>query len=295
MKVSQLSRQFKQYCLLERGMTPKSHTAIISTLEKLVEFAETERIKQLSNGIIREFLFENTKSKGWSPKTFRNYLQNLSSFFSWCEKQGFISKNPTKNIEKPKIPKRLPRCITKEETMKILYHTAWYPWHYKIEKIRNEAILTMFIFSGLRLRELLNLKTNDVNLESEQIIIRQGKGKKDRLVPIHPRLSVVLRGYMKEKQKNGNIGQWFFTSVRSEKRLTEKNLYNIFKKISLASGIKITPHMLRHTFARLSVNADLNLYKLKEIMGHSCISTTQIYLSVSNESIKKSFNELQLI
>ena len=294
MKLPDLLRQFKQYCLIERGMTPRNYISIIRSLEMLSDYAGTENIKEFNENTIRGFLVDLSQQRVWSPKTFRNYLQGFSTFFQWCEKKGFVENNPTRKIEKPKIPKRLPRCITKEDSIKILYHTSWYPWYYKIEKVRNEAIITMFLYTGLRLRELLNLKFTDVCMESEEILVRQGKGGKDRFVPLHPRLAIVLRGYIQEQKKTGKIGQWFFTSVRSEKQLNEKNIYRIFRTVSRASGIKFTPHMLRHTFARLSIDADFNLFKLKEIMGHSCISTTQIYLSVSRKGIKRSFNELQL-
>lgn len=140
----------------------------------------------------------------------------------------------------------------------------------------------------MRLNELLHLRIIDVNLESQEIYIDKGKGGKNRTVPIHPQLSSVLRGFIKERNRRGKESKWFFTGIHSDKRLYEKNIAEICKKLSLKSGIKFTPHMLRHTFARLVCDANMNLFKLKEILGHSNVSTTQIYLSVSKEGIKKS-------
>jgi len=295
MNVSDLKRQYKQYCLIERGMTAKNHQSIIRIINMLTNFAQTETINKLNEGIIREFLVENSREKGWSPKTFRTYLQNLSSFFSWCLRKGIICKNPTLKIDKPKLPKKLPRCLTKSQAMKVLAHVSFYPWHHQLEQYRNEAILYTFTYTGIRLQELLKLQMVDVDLDNAEIRIVQGKGRKDRIVPVHPRLSIVFRKYLKEKKRSGKCSTWFFTGVHSNKRLYEKNVREICNKISKVSEIKFTPHMLRHTFARLSIDANLNLYKLKEILGHSNICTTQIYLSVSNESMKKSFNKLQLI
>lgn len=295
MDYSDLLRGFKRHCLVERGMTPRNYFFIERSLRMLTEYAKTENVTKLSEGVIREFLIDMSLNRGWAPKTYRLYLQNFSTFFKWCVRIRAVKSNPCEKIEKPKLPKRLPRSLTKEQTHTILSATSWYSWRYSFERARNEAIISMFIFTGLRLQELLNLKIEDVNLETNEIFVKEGKGRKDRIVPVHPRLTIILRGYEQERKKKGKFSEWYFTGIHSDKPLNAKNTREICRKVSETSGIKFTPHMLRHTFARLSVDADLNLYKLKEIMGHSDVSTTQIYLSVSREGIKKSFNNLSLI
>jgi site-specific recombinase XerD len=296
MLIRDLLPQFKRYALYERGITPNSYKAICSAVEMLCWFAKTDSVRDLDTGIIREFLLQSREDRLWSPKTFRNYRQNLKCFFNWCIMSGLLKKNPVEGIEKPRIPKRLPRCLSKEKALKILANASWHPWKYQIERSRNTAILATFLFSGLRLKELINLQVTDVNFGNSEIFVLQGKGRKDRIVPIHPRLSPFLREYYQERQKyTGQASQWFFTSVRSEKRLTVKNVYRITKAIALDSNVKFTPHMLRHTFAMLAIDGDLNIYKLKEIMGHAHVSTTEIYASVAQGSIKRSFNNIALI
>lgn len=295
MDYSDLLRGFKRYCLIEKGMTPRNYFYIVRCLKMLAEYAQTENVKKLKEGIIREFLADMSQQRAWAPKTYRLYLQNFSTFFKWCVRIRAVEKNPCENIEKPKLPKRLPRCLSKDQALQVLSAVSWHPWRYSFEKARNEAIVFMFLYTGLRLQELLNLKTCDVNLEINEIFIREGKGRKDRIVPIHSRLELVLRAYELERKKRNKFSEWYFTGMNSDKRLTDKNTREICKKVSQTAGIKFTPHMLRHTFARLSVDADLNLYKLKEIMGHSDVSTTQIYLSVSKEGIKRSFNNIRLV
>jgi site-specific recombinase XerD len=261
----------------------------------LSSYAKTENVKKLNESVIREFLADMSQQRAWAPKTYRLYLQNFSSFFKWCLKIRAVEKNPCEKIEKPKLPKRLPRCLSKEQSLNILSAVCWHPWRYSFEKARNEAIITMFLFTGLRLQELLNLKTADVNLEISEIFVKEGKGRKDRIVPIHSRLAIVLRGFEQESKKRNKFSMWYFTGIHSDKPLNAKTTREICRKVSITSGVKFTPHMLRHTFARLSIDADLNLFKLKEIMGHSDVSTTQIYLSVSTEGIKRSFNNLNLV
>lgn len=258
-------------------------------------YAKTENIKLFDEAMIREFLMDKSQEKGWAPQTYRLYRQNFSTFFNWCVKIRAVEKNPCENIEKPKLPSRLPRCLDKKQTIRVLHTVSSYPWITAFQRTRNEAIIYTFIYSGIRLQELLDLKTRDINLETGEMFIQQGKGKKDRVVPIHPRLRIVLRTYIQEKEKKKTKSSYFFTGLYSSKPLNAKNTRLICKKISLESGVKLTPHMLRHTFARLSLDANMNLYKLKEMLGHSDLSTTQIYLSVSKEGLKQSFNKINLV
>jgi site-specific recombinase XerD len=294
MDYSYLLSGFKRYCLIERAMNPSSYHYIVRSLKMLSNYARTENVKELNEGIIREFLIDMSQERAWAPKTFRLYLQNFSTFFKWCVKIRAVKVNPCTGIEKPKIPKRLPRCLTKKQTQDIMSSVSTYPWRLGFQKVRNETLIAMFIYTGIRLQELLNLRHRDVSLEANEIFISEGKGRKDRIIPIHPRLAIVLRGYEIERQKKSKLSMWYFTGIHSDKRLNAKNTREICHKVSDACEVKFSPHVLRHTFARLSIDADLNLYKLKEIMGHSDISTTQIYLSVSKEGVKNGFNKLTL-
>lgn len=152
-----------------------------------------------------------------------------------------------------------------------------------------------FIFTGLRLQELLDLEISDINLESGEILVRQGKGRKDRIIPVHPRLTAALRNYLAERRSRKNHSQYCFTGAHSEKRMSGKDVRTICQKLSRSTGCYFTLHMLRHTFGRLAVEAGMDIFKIKEIMGHSEITTTQGYLSVSTENLKRSMSDLNLL
>lgn len=295
MKIADLQERFKRYFLYEKGNKAKSYKSVIASLDMFIKDMGEMNIKSINTMIIREFLLKKREERQWGPKTYRNHWQNFKSFFDWCQKTQLIKKNPVADIEKPKLDKPLPRCITKGEAQQILFHAEWYKWSYKLEKTRNIAILAMLILSGLRLQELLDLEVSHVNLQSNEIFVKNGKGSKDRMVPIHPQLIPRLENYFQERQSKLKASKWFFTSIRSDKQLTQKNIQEMCKKIQIVSQVYFTPHMLRHTFGRLSVDNDLNLYKLKTIMGHSQITTTQRYLSVSTESLKESFCQMQML
>ena len=294
-RVSDLIPAFKRYALHERGMRPLSYKAIVTAMDKLCEHAGTDNLAALTLPTIKAYLYAGKEERAWEARTFRNQRQYLSSFFGWCVKQGHIEANPVLAIEKPKLPQRLPRCLTKEETQRILSHVRWHPWRTRFEAVRNEAILTTLVYTGLRLQEMLNLLVSDLDLEAGELLVRQGKGQKDRIIPIHPHLSRVLRMYHKARLEAKNHSPFLFTGKASEHPLNGKDIRRICHHIAKASNVPFTPHRLRHTFGRLAVEANLNLFTIKEIMGHSQITTTQGYLSVSTTQMKKSLSEADLL
>ena len=295
MKFNDTQQMFLDHCLIEKNMTPRNYRSIVRHMERLLEYLDTENIRKVNEETIREYLSVASKKGAWSPKTYRTHLQSFSTYFKWCQKRGFVKKNPAEKIEKPKLPHRLPRCLTKTEIQTVFEFAIQYKWLYRFERTRNLAILHTFLYTGMRLNELLHLRIIDVNIDSQEIYIHTAKGGKNRIVPIHHQLSSVLRGYIYERNNREVESKWFFTGIHSDKRLYEKNVLEICRKISIKSGIKFTPHMLRHTFARLVCDADMNLFKLKEILGHSNVSTTQIYLSVSREGIKRSLGSITFL
>lgn len=267
----------------------------MTSVDMLCNWADNEKLATLNHSAVKSFLYWGKEELGWQARTFRNHRQYLKSFFEFCVKRRYIAKNPVDGIERPKPPRTLPRALTREEIQTVLNHTRWYPWRYQFESVRNETMLYFFVFTGLRLQELINLQIADVNLSSEEILVRLGKGQKDRLIPIHPRLMPVIRNYLSERQRIGNRSAYFFTGVQSELTLSGKDIRTVCRKVSQDCGIYFRPHRLRHTFGRLCVEAELDIFTIKEIMGHSDISVTQTYLSISTENLKRSFAATDLI
>ncbi|MEL6960407.1 MAG: tyrosine-type recombinase/integrase [Pseudomonadota bacterium] len=295
MKVSDIAFGFKRYALHERGMRPRSYQSIMASVAMLCDWADTDDISRLDHGTVKAFLYWGREERAWEARTFRNHRQYLKSYFTWCLGQAIIKQNPVEGIDKPKLPQRLPRCLNREDTQTVLAYPRWHSWRYRIEAIRNETILYLLVYTGMRLQEMLNLETGDVDLRAGAILVRQGKGQKDRSVPIHPRLLPILRSYLHRRRELGVRSSSFFSGAQSNKPLRDKDVWRICKAVSRGTGVYFTPHMLRHTFGRLMVEADVDLFKIKEIMGHSSVTTTQIYLSVSTENLKKTFDEIALL
>jgi site-specific recombinase XerD len=294
MKISSLHREFRHYALAERGLQSRTLVDILAVIRRLAGFCGTEDVTALSTPAIRGFLQHGKIEQGWSARTFRLYRQYLKSFYGWCVHAGYIAANPVTAIEKPRLPQNLPRCLSQDEARRILYAARHAPWRSELQRSRSEAIVATFLMTGLRRAELLSLRLMDVHFGSGTLAVRGGKGRKDRTVPLHPKLIPLLRHYLAEKERQRRESEWLFSSMKSEKRLTTKNLYAILRRVSIAADVKFTPHMLRHTFGRELAEADFNIYKLKEVMGHSSVSTTQAYVALSLRSIKDSFERTRI-
>lgn len=286
--------EYKRFALNERGITIKSFRRVKYLIIRLSNYAETPEINTVTTAIIREFLYDQKQKRDWKAKSFRNNRQSISSFFTWAVSMGYISQNPVNTISKPKVPCSLPRFLTSEQLETIIKEMTAHPWSSPLLAIRNRAIFMMFLYTGLRLSELLNLRLVDVDFQAKQLTVRSGKGDKDRIVPIHNSLIVVLKGYLRSRGKTLPPSVWFFSGIQSCSRLHPKNIYLLFASIKARCGVKFSPHMLRHTFARNCVESGMNIYTVQRILGHAHLSTTQVYLSISTKAMQQSINELNL-
>ena len=170
--------------------------------------------------------------------------------------------------------------------MKLLEIVYNYPYDYKFLRYRNHAIFSMFMFAGLRKTELLNLKFTDVDITNLSIFVNQGKGNKDRIIPMSYTLAESLKRYLVERTRLGKTCINFFASLNRNCGFTEIGLTRLIIKMRLASGIVFTAHKLRHTFATLMLEGGCDIYSLSKMMGHSDIKTTTIYLSASAEHLR---------
>jgi len=154
--------------------------------------------------------------------------------------------------------------------------------------------MAVLLYTGLRASELLNLKVSDISFQSGKILVEEGKGGKDRVIPVYRKLERILRRYMDARARLDKTSMYLFTGVRSEKRLNYKNLQIICKRISQEIKIQFTPHQLRHTFASVCVEKEMPLPQLQQVMGHSDIKTTMIYVSVTQKATMDAFSKIDL-
>jgi site-specific recombinase XerD len=205
----------------------------------------------------------------------------LVVFFRWCVERNHLPSNPADGIETPKLTKTLPARLTKQEATRLLEYIENYPWPYTFQRWRNHAIFATFLHAGLRKRELLRLKMIDLDLENQSLFVRQGKGGKDRIVPVSATLAGSLRRYLKERSRLGKACPEVFTSLNRDMGFTDQGLKNLVAAARRMTGMHLRVHTLRHSFATLMLEGGCDLFSLSKMMGHSDIKTTTIYLAAS--------------
>jgi len=236
--------------------------------------------------MVRTFFINGRAHRKWTPATFVSYYLVLLVFFRWCIKQGYITTNFADDIEIPRPDKKLPPKLTKQDALRLLEVVYNYPYEFKFLRYRNHAIFATFLFAGLRKSELINLKFVDVDIKNLSIFISQGKGKKDRIIPISYTLAQTLKRYIDERSRLKKTCPEFFASSTQNNGYSDGGLRHLIIQMRKASGVNFSAHKLRHTFATLMLEGGCDIYSLSKMMGHSDIKTTTIYLAASAEHLR---------
>lgn len=294
MNLLDLHHRFRRYCSIEEGLRPRTIKSMESNFKTFLKRTEVKNIADMALETLKEFFYVGSEKYLWSYWTYCNHHKYLKKFLDWAVKGGYLKHNPIHEIKKPKKPQKLPRRLSLEEGYRVLYSSLNCTWTYAFEQSRNHAIIATLLYTGLRADELINLSYGDVNLESDHLVVREGKGGKDRYIPIHFKLKSILKRYEADKKRLKKNSPFYFISSRSNKGLNYKDLSRLCKKIVQFSGVHFTPHQLRHTFASISIEQGIGLPQLQQVMGHSSIQSTMIYLSMTPKGLTDSFNKIDL-
>ncbi len=297
MDIVTASKRFCEYSISIKGYSKDTIRRYNFVIKSYCRIAKISQISEVSEENVRALFYYGRIERNWSANTFIVYHKSLMVFFRWCQKQGFMDSNPVIEIELPKLEKRIPSGLSQHNALKLLEVVNNYPYEYRFLRARNHAIFSTLIFAGLRKQELLNLKYSDVDLENLSIFIRQGKGRKDRIVPICHTLAYSLNKYLLERKRLNKMNPEFFCSLRGNIAYTENGLKRLVVQMRGAFGMFFSAHSLRHTFATLMLEGGCDIYSLSKMMGHSNIQTTIIYLSASaqllrSQMIKHPLNDL---
>lgn len=286
MSIQVLVQMFCDYSNHIKGFTPATIKRYRQVIRYYANFAQISDIESVNKDNTRNLFYFGRTTQKWTSNTFICYHKSLSVFFRWCVKEGYMSYNPMDDIEVPKLERRLPSKLSKQDAMRLLEVVYNYPYEYKFLRYRNHAIFAMFIMAGLRKKELLSLKFSDVEIENMSIFIRQGKGSKDRVVPMNYKLAEILNTYVEERKRLHKTCPEFFTSLNRNMGFTNTGMKRLVERIVKASGIQFTVHRLRHTYATLMLEGGCDIYSLAKMMGHNDIKTTTIYLAADIEHLR---------
>lgn len=241
----------------------------------------------------KRLLFELQQKNKWTSRTYNRYRKNFKVFCSFLIKEWYIKDNPFNNIVERKIDKILPKIYTKEQvslikyTLNRLYNNPIYI------DVRNLTIIYTYLYTWIRLYELINLKMSDINIDEWYILINRWKWWKDRYVPILDKLKPILYRYIDYRYKLNYDNSNFFLT-RFWWVIQHREVYKIIKTLQEKLWFKLTCHMFRHTFATELANNDVNIYNITQILWHSKIDTTKIYLNFNVSIIKNNLDKLCL-
>lgn len=287
MDIHQVHEQFCNYQATMKGFLPDTIDTYQSSLKIFLKLLpHIHDIEQVTEQEAQQFFFIGRTKRNWKPITFVSYHKGLNVFYKWLVKNHYVTSNPFEGIEKPRLEKKLPTRLTMQQAKDLLESVRCMPWVNPYVRTRNYAIFAMFLYCGLRKGELLRLKAVDVDTVNMVISIRQGKGNKDRVVPIPYQLKPILEAYKKERVRLNKQSDYFYVSYAIDRNLSVNGFKHMIDLVKQASGIKFYPHMLRHTFATLMLEGGCDIYALSKMMGHNDIKTTTIYLSASVEHMR---------
>lgn len=261
--------QYLQYGKIIKNYQPATISGYRSTFRLFQIMTGIKSVGALSPEMIERFLFDGRIDRNWSACTFRTYHKQLRAFCNWCVKKKLISHNYTDGIDKPPLERRLPQCLTDDLCERILEAAYHLKYKYKIESVRNRAIIAIMIFAGLRLSEVANLHRLDIDLGNTVITVRQGKWNKDRQIPISSRLMFFLQEYVEARRATPCTHIHFFSQVTCDLPLRTRGIQLICKMVSQRSGVYFTPHMLRHTFATMTYQGSRDIYAVSGLLGHA--------------------------
>lgn len=282
MNIHQLHASFCEEARLIKNYTPatiKWYTATLSAYLK--HNPQVTELNEVTPDSLREFLYHGRLKRLWTADTFLHYYKGLKSFLKWCVKRGYLPVNPIESIEKPKLEKKLPKRISKQDALKILEYAFHQPRFYRFQRYRDRAVLAVMIFAGLRSKEVLGLKMQDVDLENNVITVVSGKGGKDRVVPICSTLKTILEEFRADRDRLDKKEIQFFCRLRGEGPFTVNGLKKVVDCLKRRAKVNFSPHKLRHTFATMMLEGGCDIFTLSKMLGHSDIKTTTIYLSAS--------------
>lgn len=279
--------QYEDYLKIDKKYSSNTIVSYIKDLNKYNDYIKKNILMATKNDILSFLEFEKKKNK--KERTISHDLIVIKNFYKYLEKIGELKNNPSLNIEAPKLKKSLPRVLSVSDIDKLLDINLIDKYSY-----RNKAMLELMYSSGLRISELVNLKMQDIDL-IENIVRVYGKGSKERIVPIGDYASKYLEIYIKEyrpKLIKKQVNDYLFLNSRGN-NISRQALFKIIKQLLRDKNLNtnFSPHTLRHSFASHMLENGADLRSIQELLGHSDISTTQIYTHISDKKIKENYVE----
>ena len=279
---------FFNYMLIERGLSKNTIDSYARDITKFSNFIYHTISKSLTECINKDLILflAHLKEDGYSSKSIARNVSSIKSFYRFLHNENVIKQNPFIEIKTPRTEKRLPDVLNEDEVMLVLNS----PNVNDNIGLRDKALFEVLYATGLRVTELISLTVNNVNLEAGFLIVL-GKGSKERIVPMGDESVLWIRRYLADSRPNflkNRVSDFLFLN-RYGKPLSRQGFWKIIKKYCLIAGItkNVSPHTFRHSFASHLLGGGADLRSVQTMLGHSDISTTQIYTHIDKGTLKK--------
>lgn len=278
-----LINDFKNYLELERNYSNNTSLSYVKDATLFSNFIKKDLLL-----VDKKDIEKYIRSLNKSSKTISHVISSLKSFYNYYMRMGNINSNPTDEIDRPKIEKKIPEFLTLEEVSSLL--------NFKVNnefEARNKAILELLYSSGLRISELTSLELSNIDLD-ECLVRVMGKGSKERIVPLGDYAIEALKEYIYfyRPMLNKNNSSYIFLNNRGGV-LSRQFIFKVIKEECIKKGIRknVSPHTLRHTFATHLLKNGADLRIIQELLGHENLSTTQIYTHLTNDKLKHDYED----
>lgn len=282
---------FLDYLKVEKGLAANSIAAYNQDLAKYIGILKEKGIEdpgKITRKDITDFLFSLRGSL--TPTSVARVLSTVKSFHKFLVREKLVSANPSDLIDGPKLEKKIPSFLTSEEISRVLK----IPNLKRAQGIRDRAILELMYATGLRVSEASNLRFSDVNADVGFVKCK-GKGSKERIVPLGKIAHQFLSKYYEESRPKllGKKTNAYLFLAQGGRHLSRQSIWKMIKSVVHGAGIKkkVSPHTLRHSFATHLLEHGADLRSVQEMLGHSSITTTQIYTHINQTRLKEIHNK----
>ena len=276
---TQILSEYLEFLEIEKGLAENTLEAYRRDLSGFFDFCGDIDVSEIKRTQINSYI-RNLHEKHFSPTSIMRKIATLRGFFKWACINEVIKSNPALTLEQPKVPQKLPKVMTVEEINNLLNQNLT-----KIQKV----IVELLYGCGLRVSELVNIKITDYNLNSKYLECT-GKGSKDRIVPLGKKAVKAIKNFLPERdynlQKYNKQSKYLLINEHG-KQVTRQEVYTFIHESGKRLHKSISPHTLRHTFATHLLENGADLRVVQELLGHSNVSTTQLYTHISKKRLKE--------
>ena len=271
--------EYLEYLELEKGLAQNTLDAYRRDLENFADTIREENVNDISRLTINTYI-RSLKEKNLAPTSIIRKVASLRGFFKWISSTGITDKNPASTLEQPKVPQKLPKVVTIKEIEQMLHNNLNPTQH---------VIMELLYSCGLRVSELVNLKINDIDLASKYVRCF-GKGSKERIIPIGDEAKQIVKDYLPKRElliKKYNLNTKNLLILDNGRLITRQDIYTFIHAQGKLINKNISPHTLRHSFATHLLENGADLRIVQELLGHSDVSTTQLYTHISKKRLKE--------